>query len=191
VPARGGIPGIEGGWAGFYKANLPDQEVARRVRRMLVVLSLLTALGMLATGCTAVGGGGAPTETEPPTTAPGGYYGAPAQPGQAPGQQPYGQAPGQQPAQPVQPAPQQPPAQFAKVDISNSTYAPGSVNIRVGQKVSWNNEDQVAHTVTADGLTFGKNLPSGAVFNFAFVKPGNFPYHCAIHPAMRGTVVVS
>jgi plastocyanin len=145
---------------------------------MLVVLSLLTALGMLVTGCTAVGGGGAPTETEPPTTAPGGDYGAPAQPGQYP-------------QQPAQPAPQQPAAGFTKVDIRQAAYLPGSINIRVGQKVSWNNEDQVPHTVTADGLTFGKNLPTGAVFNFAFVKPGNFPYHCAIHPAMRGTVVVS
>ena len=45
--------------------------------------------------------------------------------------------------------------------------------------------------MTADGLTFGKQLPTGAVFNFAFVKPGNFPYHCAIHPNMRGAVVVS
>ena len=149
---------------------------------MLVHLSLLTAAGLLVTGCAAVGGGGAPTETEPPTTAPGGYYGAPAQPGQ----QPYGQQPA-----PQQPAPQQPAAGFTQVDIRGSAYLPGSINIRVGQKVSWNNEDQVAHTVTADGLTFGKQLPTGAVFNFAFVKPGNFPYHCAIHPNMRGAVVVS
>jgi plastocyanin len=157
---------------------------------MLVHLSLLTALGLLVTGCAAVGGGGAPTETEPPTTAPGGYYGAPAQPGQ----QPYGQQPAQpapQQAAPQQPAPPQPAAGFTQVDIRGSAYLPGSINIRVGQKVSWNNEDQVAHTVTADGLTFGKQLPTGAVFNFAFVKPGNFPYHCAIHPAMHGTVVVS
>jgi plastocyanin len=160
---------------------------------MLVVLSLLTALGMLVTGCTAVGGGGAPTETEPPTTAPGGYYGAPAQPGQYPQQpaQPAPQQPAPQQPAPQQPAPQQPAAGFTQVDIRQATYLPGSINIRVGQKVSWNNEDQVPHTVTADGLTFGKNLPTGAVFNFAFVKPGNFPYHCAIHPAMRGTVVVS
>jgi plastocyanin len=162
---------------------------------MLVHLSLLTAVGLLVTGCAAVGGGGAPTETEPPTTAPGGYYGAPAQPGQQPyGQQPAQPAP-QQPAPqqpaPQQPAPQQPAAGFTQVDIRGSAYLPGSINIRVGQKVSWNNEDQVPHTVTADGLTFGKQLPTGAVFNFAFVKPGNFPYHCAIHPNMRGAVVVS
>jgi plastocyanin len=172
-----GANGHRSGAVGVLLGELPDQEVASRVRRMLVVLSLLTALGMLVTGCAAVGGGGAPTETEPPTTAPGGYYGTPAQPGQQPA--------------PQQPAPQQPAAGFTQVDIRQSAYLPGSINIRVGQKVSWNNEDQVAHTVTADGLTFGKNLPTGAVFNFAFVKPGNFPYHCAIHPAMRGTVVVS
>jgi plastocyanin len=157
---------------------------------MLVLPTLLVALGMLVSGCAPVGGGGAPTETEPPTTA---YGQAPAQGqyGQAPaqGQGQYGPAPAQGQGQ-GQPA-QQPPAQFAKVDIRGNTYLPAQLNIRVGQKVSWNNEDQVAHTVTANGLTFGKSVPSGAVFNFAFVKPGNFPYHCEIHPSMQGAVVVS
>lgn len=154
---------------------------------MLVVLSLLVAVGMLVSGCAPVGGGGAPTETEPPTAGAGGYSGAPAQ-GQgqyaqpAQGQGQYGQAPAQ-----GQPAP----AQFASVAVRGNSFLPAQLNIRLGQKVSWNNEDQVAHTVTADGLTFGKSVPSGAVFNFAFVKPGNFPYHCEIHPSMHGTVVVS
>jgi plastocyanin len=158
---------------------------------MLVLLTLLVALGMLVSGCAPVGGGGAPTETEPPTT-PGGYYGAPAQQGQygqAPAQGQYGQAPAQ--GQPAQGQPAQQPQPFASVAIRANSFLPGQLNIHIGQKVSWNNEDQVAHTVTADGLTFGKSMPSGAVFNFAFVKPGNFPYHCAIHPSMHGTVVVS
>ena len=168
------------------------------MRRLLVLLTLLVALGMLVSGCAPVGGGGAPAETEPPTA--GGYYGAPAQGqgqyGQAPAQQSaYGQAPAQgQPAQgqPAQGQPaQQQPLPFASVTIRGNSFLPGQLNVRIGQKVSWNNEDQVAHTVTADGLTFGKSMPSGAVFNFAFVKPGNFPYHCEIHPSMHGTVVVS
>jgi plastocyanin len=144
---------------------------------MLVVLTPLVVLGMLVGGCAPVRLGGAPTATEPPTTAPGGYY--PAQP-PAPAQP--------QPA----PAPTQPAAAgFVSVAIRGNSYLPGQLNIRVGQKVSWNNEDQVAHTVSADGLTFGKSMPSGAVFNFAFVKPGIFPYHCEIHPSMHGAVVVS
>jgi plastocyanin len=166
------------------------------VRRLLVLPTLLVALGMLVSGCAPVGGGGAPTETEPPTTA---YGQVPAQGqyGQAPAQGQYGQAPAQgqgqygAPAQGQGQPAQQPPVQFAKVDIRGNTYLPAQLNIRVGQKVSWNNEDQVAHTVTANGLTFGKSVPSGAVFNFAFVKPGNFPYHCEIHPSMQGAVVVS
>jgi plastocyanin len=126
---------------------------------------------MLVSGCAPVSLGGAPTATEPPTTAPGGY--SPAQPQPAPAQ------------------PQAPAAGFVSVTIRSNSYLPGQLNIRVGQKVSWNNEDQVAHTVSADGLTFGKSMPSGAVFNFAFVKPGIFPYHCEIHPGMHGAVVVS
>ena len=149
---------------------------------MLVVLALLLALGMLVGGCAPVRLGGAPTATEPPTTAPGGYY--PAQP------QPAAQ-PRPAPVQ-TQPAPAQPqPAGFVSVTIRGNSYLPGQLNVRVGQKVSWNNEDQVTHTVSADGLTFGRSLPSGAVFNFAFVKPGIFPYHCEIHPSMHGAVVVS
>jgi plastocyanin len=166
------------------------------VRRLLVLPTLLVALGMLVSGCAPVGGGGAPTETEPPTTA---YGQAPAQGqyGQAPaqGQGQYGQAPAQGQGQygaPAQGQPAaQPPVQFAKVDIRGNSFLPPQLNVRVGQKVSWNNEDQVAHTVTANGLTFGKSVPSGAVFNFAFVKPGMFPYHCEIHPSMQGAVVVS
>jgi plastocyanin len=168
------------------------------VRRLLVLPTLLVALGMLVSGCAPVGGGGAPTETEPPTTA---YGQAPAQGqyGQAPaqGQGQYGQAPAQgqgqygAPAQGQGQPAAQPPVQFAKVDIRGNSFLPPQLNIRVGQKVSWNNEDQVAHTVTANGLTFGKSMPSGAVFNFAFVKPGMFPYHCEIHPSMQGAVVVS
>jgi plastocyanin len=144
---------------------------------MVVVLTPLVVLGMLVSGCAPVSLGGAPTATEPPTTAPGGY--SPAQPQPAP-------------AQPQAPAPTQAPAAgFVSVTIRSNSYLPGQLNIRVGQKVSWNNEDQVAHTVSADGLTFGKSMPSGAVFNFAFVKPGIFPYHCEIHPGMHGAVVVS
>jgi plastocyanin len=151
---------------------------------MLVVLTPLVVLGMLVSGCAPVSLGGAPTATEPPTTAPGGY--SPAKPQPAPAQP---QAPA--PTRPA-PAPTQPPAAgFVSVTIRSNSYLPGQLNIRVGQKVSWNNEDQVAHTVSADGLTFGKSMPSGAVFNFAFVKPGIFPYHCEIHPGMHGAVVVS
>jgi plastocyanin len=150
---------------------------------MLVVLALLLALGMLVSGCAPVRLGGAPTATEPPTTAPGGYY--PTQPQPAPAQtQPV-------PAQPAPAQTQPAPAGFVSVTIRGNSYLPGQLNIRVGQMVSWNNEDRVAHTVSADGLAFGRSMPSGAVFNFAFVKPGIFPYHCEIHPSMHGAVVVS
>ena len=69
--------GIGAARPGFYLAY-PTRRWPGRVRRMVVVLTPLVVLGMLVSGCAPVSLGGAPTATEPPTTAPGGY--SPAQP---------------------------------------------------------------------------------------------------------------
>ena len=185
------------------------------MRRMLVVLTLLATSGALA-GCAAVGGGSAPTETEPPTYYTGGLGGGPGSTGQ-PNQNQYappaptrGNAPPPSAGQPApaptrgnappptaaQPAPRpttagQPAGAFAAVDIENFAYGPATLNARVRQKVVWSNQDTAPHTVTADNLTWGKDIPPGSTYVRAFDKPGTFAYHCAIHPNMRGVLVVS
>jgi plastocyanin len=54
------------------------------------------------------------------------------------------------------------------------------------------NQDSVAHTVTADdGHSFDTGaLAVGASQRVSVRKPGSYPYHCAIHPFMHGTLVV-
>jgi plastocyanin len=168
---------------------------------MLVVLALL-ACGAQA-GCAVAGGKGAPTETEPPTYYTGGLGGTPAPAGGQPRatqNRPTQPAPTAAPAAPpttaARPAPQattggQPPGAFAAVDIEGFAFGPASQNARVGQKVVWSNQDATTHTVTANNLTWGKNLPPGSTYVHVFVRPGTFGYHCAIHPTMRGVVVVT
>jgi hypothetical protein len=50
----------------------------------------------------------------------------------------------------------------------------------------------VAHTVTADDGSWGSStLGQGATYSQVFTSPGTYTYHCAIHPSMKGTVVVT
>jgi plastocyanin len=96
------------------------------------------------------------------------------------------------------PPPAQPPAQTASVAIpvgaeflGNRAFNPGTLDVTVGTTVTWTNRDAISHTSTSDaaGWDSGIVAPGGA-FSFRFQNSGSFPYHCAIHPGMVGTVVV-
>ena len=77
--------------------------------------------------------------------------------------------------------------------IKNFSFNPASVDAKVGQKVSWTNGDDTAHTVTFDDAANGGsgNLNNGSTFDMSFTKAGTYAYHCKIHPSMKGTVTVS
>jgi len=75
--------------------------------------------------------------------------------------------------------------------LGNRAYSPPELNIATGTTVTWTNTDSVAHTSTSDapGWNSGSVAPGGQ-FSTSFQAAGTFPYHCAIHPGMTGTVVV-
>lgn len=81
----------------------------------------------------------------------------------------------------------------ATVDIKNFLFNPATLNIKTGTVVTWTNSDNVSHTVTSDSGTLlnSKTLAPGQSFSFTFTNAGTVKYHCAIHPAMKGTVVVT
>jgi copper binding plastocyanin/azurin family protein len=63
----------------------------------------------------------------------------------------------------------------------------------VGETVTWSNDGQSAHTVTANGGSFDSgNLNSGQGFSFKFSQAGTFAYYCQYHRSlgMKGTVTV-
>lgn len=75
--------------------------------------------------------------------------------------------------------------------IRGFSFQPGILKVKVGAKVTWTNDDTVAHTVTADTNSFASgNLQPGGLFSFMFTRPGTYAYHCSIHPSMHGSVVV-
>ena len=74
-----------------------------------------------------------------------------------------------------------------------NSYNPSPDTVTVGQKVAWHNSNGTTHTATVTG-TGGFNTSNvGAGSSSAAIQMntvGTFNYHCTIHPAMTGTLVV-
>ncbi|HET6997619.1 MAG TPA: cupredoxin family copper-binding protein [Solirubrobacterales bacterium] len=78
-----------------------------------------------------------------------------------------------------------------KVKIVEFTYQPEPVEVQVGGKVIWQNEDTAPHTATADDGSFDtETIEQGKLKSETFKQAGTIPYFCEIHPDMRGTVEV-
>jgi plastocyanin len=77
------------------------------------------------------------------------------------------------------------------VRIVQFAFVPVSLEVSVGTRVSWVNDDPAPHTVTADAGAFDSGqLDPGGTFTVVLDRPGMFTYHCEIHPTMVGAVVV-
>jgi plastocyanin len=119
---------------------------------------------LLATAC----GGGQPTTTNGPTGAP------PSVTGTAP----------------ASAAAACTGAAGAPVVVQDFSFGPQTVTVAVGGVVTWTNLGQTNHTVTFDGGPDCGQLAPSATVSRTFDAAGSFAYHCAIHPSMKGTVVV-
>lgn len=74
-------------------------------------------------------------------------------------------------------------------------YSPPTVTVTAGQSVTWVFQGAIPHTVTADDNSFSSGgvsngFANGQTYTHAFPTAGSYPYHCAIHPQMHGTVIV-
>jgi plastocyanin len=91
----------------------------------------------------------------------------------------------------TQPAPQAAQEMTATVKIDNFSFAPPSLQIKAGTKVTWTNADDIPHTVVSDDKVFkSKALDTDDKFSYTFDKPGTYPYFCSLHPKMTAKVVV-
>jgi plastocyanin len=79
-----------------------------------------------------------------------------------------------------------------RVSMKNIKFVPESIQAKVGQKITWTNDDPVAHTVTAQkGADFDSGtVNSGGRFSFTPRKPGSIDYVCTIHPGQTGKITV-
>lgn len=78
--------------------------------------------------------------------------------------------------------------------IKNYAFVPGAITVPAGSLVTFYNEDVVAHNIADDfqGGWISANLPAitgsqGIQLNV----PGEFAFHCTIHPNMKGKIIVT
>lgn len=79
------------------------------------------------------------------------------------------------------------------VEIKNSTFSPETVTITRGGVITWENKDAQDHQIVSDGNLEGFEsgvISNGDNFSFTFNDTGSFPYHCELHPEMKGIIIV-
>lgn len=78
------------------------------------------------------------------------------------------------------------------VTIQGMAFSPASLTVKVGDKVTWTNQDSVGHSATADDNSFDTGvLANGQSGSTTFGKAGTYTYHCSVHPGMKATIVVT
>ncbi|MDE3119816.1 MAG: hypothetical protein KGO52_01085 [Nitrospirota bacterium] len=89
-----------------------------------------------------------------------------------------------------------PPVQIT-IESSSPYYLPASATVSPGAPIQWDNPTASYHTVTHDGceaegpcaFDSGSVAPNGS-FALPGLPPGRYPYHCTLHPIMRGVLTV-
>lgn len=78
------------------------------------------------------------------------------------------------------------------VSIHGFAFDPPQVTAKVGDVIAFSNGDTTAHTATLDdGSCETGNIAPGTTAALVFTAPGTYPFHCAIHSSMKGTITVS
>ena len=75
------------------------------------------------------------------------------------------------------------------VTMHANKFLPRTVTINTGDKVTWVNDDDVAHNAVGDGWST-PILQQYDQDSVRFNRAGTYRYICSIHPSMTGTVVV-
>ena len=80
------------------------------------------------------------------------------------------------------------------IEIEDNSYAPDEIEIEPGTIVFWHNNEETAHTVTADDDSFDSgNIAPYEEWSYTFEEVGEFSYSCDYHGSlgMTGKVIVA
>ena len=83
-----------------------------------------------------------------------------------------------------------------QVTMQDYSFNPESLNISVGDTVTWVNDGATSHTTTSgtvgapDGNWDSGTMAPGARYQHVFPAAGNFRYYCSFHATTNGMVGV-
>jgi plastocyanin len=85
--------------------------------------------------------------------------------------------------------------------LEDMAYQPNPIQIEAGGTIIWTNNDLTTHTVTEGSSSTTTTTPSDGfdsglldpdqTFTHTFNKSGTVEYHCILHPAMVGKIIIS
>lgn len=79
-----------------------------------------------------------------------------------------------------------------EVIMQGTAFSPASLSVKAGTKVTWRNNDYMAHTVTSDtGLFDSGSIGTSGSYSYTFTATGTYSYHCNFHSGMTGVIVVN
>ena len=84
-----------------------------------------------------------------------------------------------------------------QIESQPTFFSPNQLTILMGAPLTWENRTGEPHTVVADDCrsrttcAFDSGfLRPNARYSLPRLKPGRYPYHCGIHPFMRGLLTI-
>ena len=82
---------------------------------------------------------------------------------------------------------------IVSVGMKDIKFVPEEISAKVGQKIVWTNNEDIAHNVTAtDGADFASDtLRKDDTFEYTTQDAGTIDYVCTIHTGMIGTITVT
>ena len=82
---------------------------------------------------------------------------------------------------------------IVSVSMKDIEFVPQEATVKVGQKITWTNDEPVPHNVTAEqGADFKSDtMNEGDTFEYTPTKAGTIDYVCTIHPRQTGKLIVT
>lgn len=81
----------------------------------------------------------------------------------------------------------------AQITMQDLQFSPREATLRVGERVTWQNNESTPHNVIANtGATFRSELiQRDGTFAFTPARPGVIRYFCSLHRGMTATLRVT
>lgn len=76
------------------------------------------------------------------------------------------------------------------ITIEDFAFKPDVISVRVGDVVMWKHNDGAVHTIVSANLFESPTLNRDDEFVYSFMTPGEYEYHCGVHPSMKGKIIV-